>query len=281
VAVRHAGDGLVYVRQPASKSTGFAGVQRGQRPPFESAFSPDSAAGSSDAMQRSDGAWTPGFSPKQQQQAGFVGAQQGPAATAAANAAATELLLQHMLANGRKRRRLLSRRWQVAVQRVQQHLHASQRPAPQPGHQQQLLPPLAMHSRQQPQQQPQQQPHQVLPVPDSMSHLHRPDALQRRQQQRTLSYVIGADNRREFAGSSRAWPLSAVGHLLYAKGSCTGVMIGPDTVLTAAHCVYSRQRSAWQGGMTFVPHRHRGDGGATLEPFGRVPVESVTTYSGW
>lgn len=104
---------------------------------------------------------------------------------------------------------------------------------------------------------------------------------QQQRHQRALQYILGRDDRREVKGDPNAWPYSAVGQFLYAKGSCTGVMVGPGAVLTAAHCVYSRQLNMWQRDMVFVPHRHRKGNGKVVEPHGHIPVEHVTTYSGW
>lgn len=96
-----------------------------------------------------------------------------------------------------------------------------------------------------------------------------------------LGHIIGNDDRVEevnFPG----YPFTTVGQFLFSKGSCTGVMVGPSTVLTAAHCVYSRTRKAWQDKMTFTPYRHRISNGISNEtdtwPMGRVSYVHVTTY---
>jgi hypothetical protein len=95
---------------------------------------------------------------------------------------------------------------------------------------------------------------------------------------RKLSWIIGQDNRKERADYP-GWPYSAVGQLTYNKGSCTGVMIGPRSVLTAGHCVYSRKRNAWQEKINFTPYRHRvGAAAADTWPAGRVPYAHATTY---
>ncbi|KIY95129.1 hypothetical protein MNEG_12831 [Monoraphidium neglectum] len=93
---------------------------------------------------------------------------------------------------------------------------------------------------------------------------------------RRLSYIIGSDDRveeKDYPG----WPYTAVGQVLFKKGSCSGVMIGPRSVLTAGHCVYSRKRKAWQDRITFTPYRHRVADKDTW-PVGRIPYTHATTY---
>ena len=37
------------------------------------------------------------------------------------------------------------------------------------------------------------------------------------------------------------------------KSTCTGILIGPSDVLTAAHCVYNFQKKEWSNHLTFTP----------------------------
>ena len=93
---------------------------------------------------------------------------------------------------------------------------------------------------------------------------------------RRLAHIIGNDDRierRDYPG----WPFTAVGQVLFKKGSCSGVMIGPRSVLTAGHCVYSRKRQAWQDQITFTAYRHRVADEDTW-PVGRVAYTHATTY---
>ena len=56
--------------------------------------------------------------------------------------------------------------------------------------------------------------------------------------------VEGADDRQPVASTS--WPWTALGRInREIGGSCTGALIGPDEVLTAAHCLYNFNDRHW------------------------------------
>jgi hypothetical protein len=60
--------------------------------------------------------------------------------------------------------------------------------------------------------------------------------------------------------------------------TCTGVLIGPDTVLTAAHCVWDAWRGGFYGSLHFAAGRHNASGCSVSSPFGAVPWRDVTIF---
>jgi V8-like Glu-specific endopeptidase len=82
---------------------------------------------------------------------------------------------------------------------------------------------------------------------------------------RRLAHIIGTDDRVEEADYP-GWPYTAVGQVLFSQGSCSGVMIGPRSVLTAGHCVYSRKRKA----------RGEGRRGAVVGPAARALLRTAS-----
>jgi protease YdgD len=70
--------------------------------------------------------------------------------------------------------------------------------------------------------------------------------------------VVGADDRRPLAEPDPA--LDAIGRVNHGGGFCTGTLIAPDQVLTAAHCLWDprRRRLVAPGQLHFVAGWRRG-----------------------
>lgn len=71
--------------------------------------------------------------------------------------------------------------------------------------------------------------------------------------------VEGVDDRHPV--DSRLWPWAALGRInREIGGSCTGALIGPNQVLTAAHCLYNAMDQHWAlpGEIHFLAGYHKG-----------------------
>jgi V8-like Glu-specific endopeptidase len=95
--------------------------------------------------------------------------------------------------------------------------------------------------------------------------------------------VFGDDDRIQIA-NTKIYPFSAIGYLESkdTKGqyeSCSATLIGPKTVLTAAHCLYNHDTGNWQDDMFFVP----GLNGSTAAdaPFGGYEYEDAYVVQGY
>lgn len=64
--------------------------------------------------------------------------------------------------------------------------------------------------------------------------------------------IVGEDNRIRVPNTT-IYPYRAVGLLLTERGSCSATLIGPRTLVTAAHCVYSHEKGGWANETVFYP----------------------------
>ncbi len=86
------------------------------------------------------------------------------------------------------------------------------------------------------------------------------------------------------AGDVRAldYPYYVVGWLIMKDqagnyGTCTATLIGPQSVLTAAHCVYDHDTGGWMAEITFVPGLTDGEN----PPFGVYVPSAVDILTGY
>lgn len=92
--------------------------------------------------------------------------------------------------------------------------------------------------------------------------------------------VFGDDDRVQIT-TTKTYPFSAFGYIegksKQGYGSCSGTLIGPRTVLTAAHCLYNHEDKAWLEEIIFVP----GLNGPEDAPFGAYQYETLSIVEGY
>jgi len=92
--------------------------------------------------------------------------------------------------------------------------------------------------------------------------------------------IFGDDDRVQIP-NTKAYPFKVFGYIQATskngQGSCSGTLIGPRTVLTAAHCVYSNEDGGWLTDVLFAP----GLNGLDDAPFGVFAAESTSIVEGF
>lgn len=86
--------------------------------------------------------------------------------------------------------------------------------------------------------------------------------------------IIGTDNRKVITNTTKA-PYKFIGKLIieYSNGKAyggTGFLVGESTIVTAAHCAYSRELNAYPTKITFYPGRT-----GSSNPYGSSTVKKI------
>ena len=92
--------------------------------------------------------------------------------------------------------------------------------------------------------------------------------------------VCGRDDRIRISGTSRI-PWRMICQLIITRNDgsssrCTGWLIGPGTVMTAGHCVYSHSAGGWAKKIEVIPGMN-----ASSRPFGSTTSSNFRSVTGW
>ena len=94
--------------------------------------------------------------------------------------------------------------------------------------------------------------------------------------------VVGSDNRMKISKTT-TYPYTTVGYLEMTNAAgevwaCSAALIGPSTILTAAHCLYNHEEEGgWRDGFTFWPALN----GENDVPYGGFEYDTAYVFDGF
>ena len=92
--------------------------------------------------------------------------------------------------------------------------------------------------------------------------------------------IIGTTDSRSVRLNNTSFPWRTFVH---SDAGCSGTLISPTTIVTAAHCVYNTVNNTWiKAGSNWPKYGRGADAGdGTIYPYGRFTCYTVTVPGGW